>query len=165
MLVEKPVGAIVVGIGNPDRGDDAAGRLAARLLSGKLPSGIEVIEHNGEATSLLACLESADAAYLIDACASGAPPGALRRFDVAAAPLPQEAFSWSSHGLGLAEAIELGRALDQLPSRCIVYAIEADSFAPGARLSAAVEAGVAAAVDHVREELCSAMFVSGGSRA
>ena len=84
----------------------------ARWLRGVLPPEIGVVEHDGEATSLLARLEGAESVCLIDASASAAPVGTVRRFDVAAAPLPQGAFGMSTHGLGLAEAISdgLGRS-------------------------------------------------------
>lgn len=134
---------VVLGIGNPERGDDAAGRQVARLLRWRLPEDVEVAEHDGEATALLARLDGAAAAFLIDACTSGAPAGTVRRFDVSAGPLPQAAFGLSTHGFGLAEAVDLARALGQLPPRCVVYAIEGASFAEGAPLSPAVAAAVA----------------------
>lgn len=134
---------IVIGIGNPDRGDDAAGRRVARLLRRMLPDDVEVAEHDGEATTLLAWLDGAAAAFMIDACASGVPAGTVHRFDVSAAPLPQAAFGLSTHGFGLAEAVELARALGQLPMHCIVYAIEGESFEVGAPLSLPVVAAVA----------------------
>jgi hydrogenase maturation protease len=146
-------GCIVIGIGNPDRGDDAAGRAVARRLRGMLSAEIDVEEHGGEATALLARLEAADRAYLIDACSSSALAGTVRRFDVGEAPLPREAFAVSSHGLGLAEAIELGRTLGQLPSRCIVYAIEAASFRLGAPLSPRVAAAVSKVSCRVQAEI------------
>lgn len=140
---------LVIGVGNPERGDDAAGRAVARLLPGTLPADVEIAEGDGEATSLLAQIEACGTAVLVDASASGAPAGTVRRFDVAAAPLPQDAGSLSSHGLGLATAIELARALGQLPPRCVVYAIEGASFTDGEPLSPAV----AAAVDDVAGRL------------
>lgn len=141
---------IVIGIGNPDRGDDGVGRLVARSLDGRLPADVEIVEADGEATALLAHMDGAEAAYLVDACASGAEPGTVRRFDAAAAPLPQAAFGLSTHGFGLAEAIELARVLGQLPPRCVVYAIEGDGFETGAPLSGAV----AQAMPRVVERLC-----------
>lgn len=144
---------LVIGIGNPDRGDDAAGRAVARWLRGVLPPEIGVVEHDGEATSLLAKLECAETVCLIDASASVAPAGTVRRFDVAAAPLPQGAFGMSTHGLGLAEAIELARALGQLPARCIVYAVEGASFGTGEPLSLPVAAAVPEVGRQVHEEL------------
>lgn len=144
---------IVLGIGNPDRGDDAVGRRVARLLRWMLPDDVEVAEHDGGATALLARLDGAAVAYLIDACASGAPTGTVHRFDASAAPLPQAAFALSTHGLGLAEAVELARALGQLPPRCIVYAVEGESFDLGAPLSLPVSAAVAEVVQRLGSEI------------
>jgi hydrogenase maturation protease len=144
---------IVIGIGNPDRGDDAAGRSVARLLRPILPDDVAVTEHNGEATSLLAQLDGAGAAFLVDACASGGSVGTVYRFDAAAAPLPAGAFGLSTHGFGLAEGIELARALGQLPRCCIVYAIEGGCFETGAALSPQVLTSVMDVVRRLLAEI------------
>jgi len=146
---------IVLGIGNPERGDDAAGRAVVRLLRGTLPHDVELVEQDGEATALVAHLEGAAAAFVVDACASGASPGTVQRFDVRNSALPHAAFGLSTHGFGLAEAIELARALGQLPPRCVVYAIEGISFEAGAPLSPAVAAAVAAVAARLRTEVAS----------
>lgn len=143
----------VIGIGNPDRGDDGAGWAVARLLRDEPPPGVEIIEHDGEVSSLLACFDGVPAVCLIDACLSGASAGAVHRFDAAAKPLPQDLFSLSTHGLGLAEAIELARSLGQLPECCIVYAIEGLAFAPGTPLSPPVAAAIADVGDRIRAEI------------
>lgn len=62
----------------------------------------------------------------------------MHRFDAAASSLPFSAFSLSTHGLGLADALELSRALGALPPKCILYAIEGGRFEAGAPLSPAV---------------------------
>jgi len=144
---------IVLGIGNRDRGDDAAGPAVARLLRSVLPADIEVVEHSGEAGALLGLIEGATEAYLVDACASGAPAGTVQRFDAQSAALPQGMFGLSTHAFGLAEAIELGRALGQLPPRCVIYAIEAGSFEAGASLSPPVAAAVAEVAVQLRAEI------------
>src|SRR5262249_61450474 len=46
----------------------------------------------------------------------------------------------SSHGLGLADAIRLGWALDRMPGRLIVHAVEAGDLSQGAGLTPAVAA-------------------------
>jgi hydrogenase maturation protease len=148
MKSERPRG-LVLGVGNPERGDDAAGPAVARLLRGLLPVGVKVIEHDGEPTNFLAEIAGVGVVFAIDACASGAPPGTIRRFDVAAAPLPEIGIGLSTHGFGFATAIELARSLSQLPPRCIVYAVEGLLFEPGAPLSPSV----AAAVDEVAQRV------------
>ena len=147
---------IVIGLGNPDRGDDGAGRAVAKRLRGELSPAVEVAEHDGEATGLLALFDRADGAVLVDACVSDAPPGTVRRFDVGSEPLPQAGFSLSTHGLGLVEAVELARALGQLPSPCIVYAIEAQSAGAGEALSPPVAAAVGVVSERVRGEIAAA---------
>jgi hydrogenase maturation protease len=149
-------GLIVIGIGNPDRGDDAAGRCVARLVRPMLPDDVRVVEQDGEATALLACLDGVRAAFLIDACASGAPAGTVHRFDAAASPLPSGAFGLSTHGFGLAEGIELARALGQLPSVCVVYAIEGACFEIGAALSPPVRESLAGVASRLRAEFTGA---------
>lgn len=143
----------VIGIGNPDRGDDGIGRLVAEQLRGQVGDGIQVAALDGEVTALLDCLERAAAAYLIDAVSSGGEPGTVHRFDVGAEPLPSASFATSTHGLGLAEAIELARAMDCLPSPCVVYGIEARSFEGGGPLSPAIDDAGKAVGERILEEL------------
>ncbi|MGJ0535602.1 MAG: hydrogenase maturation protease [Methylocystis sp.] len=143
---------IVLCIGNPDRGDDAAGRAVARALRALLADS-EIIEEEGEATRVLARLDGADAAYIVDACVCGAEPGEVRRFDASAGPLPRAAFGASTHGFGLVEALELARALGVLPARCIVYAIEGGTFDIGAPMSPAVAAAVDIVAGRLRTDI------------
>ena len=132
---------LVIGIGNAARGDDAAGLIVARRLGG--------LEHEGDPVALLDIWRGADVAVVIDAVSSGATPGTIHHFDVTAAPLPaQLRGSSSTHALGLAEAIELGRTLGRLPTRLLVYGIEGERFEAGTELTPAV----AAAVDAVTLE-------------
>ena len=156
---------IVFGIGNPDRGDDAAGPAAARQLREVLPPSIEIIEHGGEATALFAQMDGAGSVLLIDACVSGAQPGTIHRFDASAAPVPDVALRLSTHGYGLAMAIELARTLGQLPRQCIIYAIEGASFEMGAPLSLPVAAGVAEVVGRVRAEMADCANQEGAQHA
>ena len=83
---------------------------------------------------------------VVDAVRSGAAPGTVHRFDVGSGPLPAALrSSASTHLLGLAEALELARALGRLPARVTVYGIEAERFDTGAP----VTPRVAAAIDDV----------------
>ena len=136
----------VIGIGNLDRGDDAAGRAVALALRGRLPGSILLAEESGEATALLARVAGMDRAWLIDACVSSAPPGTLHRIDVTTTALPPGfTGTLSSHGFGLAEAIELARALGQLPRQCVVLGIEASDGHIGAALSPPVATAITGA--------------------
>jgi hydrogenase maturation protease len=124
----------VVGLGNALRGDDAVGLTVARRLR-ELTPALDVLELSGEPAELLDALgDGVEQVVLVDAVSSGAPPGTVHRLDASEAALAVDACT-TTHGLGLAETIELGRALERLPSRLLVIGIEGRSFELGAPLS------------------------------
>jgi hydrogenase maturation protease len=145
----------VIGIGNDDRHDDAAGLATARLLRSAPVPGARVLERAGGAAELLAAWEGEPAVIVVDAMLSGEPPGTVRRFDAAREPLPAAPAGASTHGLGLAEAVGLARALGRLPGRLVLFGIEGADFSPGAGLTPAVAAGVEAAARLIREEIAA----------
>jgi hydrogenase maturation protease len=126
---------LVLGCGNPDRGDDAAGPLAARRLR---EMGINAREHTGDFLSLLDTWQAEDDVVLVDAVVTGRRAGAVSVWDALAAPVLGQTSLGSSHALGLAEAIALGRTLGSLPRRLTLYGIEAARFELGAPPSKAV---------------------------
>ena len=141
---------VVIGVGNPLRADDAAGIAVVRRLRKR--AGLRVLEQSGEATALLDALRGARAALIVDAAAGGRP-GSLRRLDAAAQALPQGLLGCSTHGFGVAEGIELARALGALPPVCVVYAIEGAHFEAGAPMSRAVRAAVAVLARRIETEI------------
>jgi hydrogenase maturation protease len=141
----------IVGVGNPFRGDDAAGLVAARRLRGALP-GARVLEQEADAAALLDSWKGEDAVIVIDAVSSGAPPGTVHRFEAHERPVPSRLLRGSTHALGVADAIELARVLGWLPRRVVVYGIEGGSFAPGEGLSPEVGRAVEEIVGRVVAE-------------
>jgi hydrogenase maturation protease len=125
-------------LGNAWRGDDGAGLAVARRLRELAPAGIEVRELEGDATALIDAWGHADRVVVVDAAQSGAAPGTVRHFDACAAPLPAHLLRSSTHAFGVADAIELARALGRLPAALEVYAIEGATFAAGDRLTPSV---------------------------
>ncbi len=143
VVPENPV--LVIGVGNRLRGDDSAsGEVVRRLREWGTQTGIEANEELCEPNDLLDTWQGRDAVVLIDTMCSGEPSGTVRRFEVSDEPLPARLRgSLSTHGFGLHEAIELGRALHRLPRRVIVFAVEGRHFEAGAPVSDEVEAAVA----------------------
>ena len=142
---------IVIGIGNPDRGDDGAGIQVARSLVGMHPPSIEILEKSGEGAELMECWRGVERVILVDAVQAAGKPGAIHRLDPHADLFPSDFFHYSSHAFSVAEAIEISRVLGELPPAMLVYGIEGFDFQPGLSLSPAV----AAAVELVAEEIRS----------
>jgi hydrogenase maturation protease len=137
---------LVIGFGNELRRDDGAGiAVVRRLAAGGLPDGVVVGEEHGEPIGLVERWRTCEAVVLVDTVRSGAAPGTVRRIDASAGPLPGELRRpASTHAIGLAAAIELARALDRVPRRLIVHAVEGRRFDMGATLSPEVAAAVPA---------------------
>ena len=152
-------GPLVVGLGSPDRGDDAVGRAVVRSVTASLP-GIAVVDHE-DPTSLLDLWDGHDPVVVVDAVRSGAPAGTLHVLETGAAGAPVSEGAWThaghggTHAVGLAEMVELGRALARLPGRLIVVGIEAASFDHGAPLTPRVAEAVPAAAARVCHEVAA----------
>jgi len=142
----------VIGVGNPWRRDDAAGLAVARRLQGTLP-GAAVVEREGEPAGLIDAWEGTDRLWLVDAVSSLAAPGTVHRIDIATEALPPDLFQASTHHLGLADAVELARALGRLPGHAVFYGIEGASFDVGEGLSEDVEQAVERVAQAIGEEV------------
>ncbi len=144
---------LVIGVGNPDRGDDAAGRIVARRLRERESDVLAVRESSGEASGLMETWAGFDDVVLVDACRGAGEPGSIHRLeaeDLDRLASFQQHRRESTHSFGVSSAIALARALGTLPPRLVVYAIEAASFDDAAGLSPAVEAAVGATVALLR---------------
>lgn len=129
---------LVVGIGNPDRGDDCFGPAVAQRLRGRVPSTVRILERSGDALTLIEDWNGIPSVILIDAVAAITQPGRIHRLDLTDSPLPIGFTPRSTHAFGVAETIELARSLGRLPRRLVAYLVEGEQFATGALLSPAV---------------------------
>jgi hydrogenase maturation protease len=155
-MTTSPLRTVVIGVGNEFRGDDGAGTVVARLLRKQLPAEILIIEESGEGTSLMDAWRGATSVILVDAVQSGAAPGTIHRFDVSAGPVPKGLLPCSTHAFGVAEAIELARALHELPPQVIVYGVEGGDFSNVDGLAGAVQRAAVEVVKRIVEELQTA---------
>lgn len=136
----------IVGCGNPERGDDAAGVLAARRLR---ELGANAVEHSGEGLALMESWLGCDSVILIDAVITGAPPGAITVWNGNLSPITGHTRGCTTHAFGVAEAVEMARILDRLPRRLLVYGIEGRKF----ELGSAPSPEVAKAVERLVQQL------------
>ena len=149
--MSRPI--LIVGIGNEYRGDDGVGLVAARELQAKKLPHILVTECSGDGAELMEMWKSAATVILVDAVSSGAKPGTIYRLDALTQPIPASFSFPSTHAFGVAEALRLARALDQLPPYLMIYAIEGKNFAAGKGLSLEVEKVVREVVERVASEV------------
>jgi hydrogenase maturation protease len=146
--------AMIIGVGNAYRSDDAVGlSVARRIRQTGLARGVTVIEADGEGTGLMDLWEDVELAILIDAVSSGADHGTIHRFDANEKPLPADIFRLSTHAFGVAAAVELARELGRLPTRLIVYGIEGRNFSAGISLTKDVASAASHAVRLILAEL------------
>jgi len=139
---------LILGCGNRERGDDAAGILVAEKLQ---QLGIQAELCPGEATSLVEAWAGIEDVVLVDAVMTGAPVGTIQTWD-GRRPLASIPTRNSTHGLGVIEAIELARVLHRLPRRLRVLGIEGRRFEPGTAISPEVDSAVEEVVCRVVQE-------------
>jgi hydrogenase maturation protease len=156
------VDALVVGLGSPDRGDDAVGPAVARAVSAERLPGVSVVEQE-DPTALVELWSGRDLAIVVDAVCSGGEPGSLTVLETGCDGIPLSESTWrdtgrgGTHAFGLGAAVELARALRRLPRRLVVVGVEAAGFELGEPLSPPVEDAVGRAVDVVLSVLGDAM--------
>ena len=144
---------VVIGIGNEFRRDDGAGPAVVGRLRGLVPPGVELVITDGEPTRLIEAWTGAALAVVVDAVrAEPSQPGRVHRF-VMERPGAGVARTASSHGFGLDDAIALALALDRMPGRLIVHAIEAANLVQGTGLTPAVAAAVSRVATAILDDI------------
>jgi len=138
---------IIIGLGNPVRGDDGVGLAVAEalrtLLEEKPIAGVEVRTSERAGFEVLDLVTGASRAIIVDCLEVPEPqPGRVRRLAVDATY--GSARLTGGHDVNLESALELGRLLGApMPADVEVYGIEAKETAEfSERLTPEVEAAV-----------------------
>jgi len=120
---------LVIGVGNRHRGDDAVGPVVAEALAARWSESIDTAVVEGDLSALPLMWSAEQKVIIVDAAVvvdqSVAVPGTVIQFDGLSRRWPVET-GISSHGFGLATAIELARRLDRLPASLTVLAVAVD---------------------------------------
>jgi hydrogenase maturation protease len=133
---------LVIGIGNPDRGDDAVGWAVASAIAEICDTAVS----SGGPAGLIDLWRDRSRVVLVDAVRGEGTPGEMIIVDLLSSPLPVAAVS-SSHGMGPIEAVELARALDALPESLTLVGIEGKRFDHSSGLSVEARRGAAQAIE------------------
>lgn len=143
---------IIVGIGNPFRGDDAAGWAVIDKLKETAGSAIKLVKQQGDIAELLDIFAHHKSVYLVDACSSNDLTSAWQRIDVHQQPIPPENSQTSTHGFGVSQAIALAKNLDQLPKKLILYAIPGKNYSVSSTLSPSVARSIDSVIKAILNE-------------
>ncbi len=142
---ESPAEPLIIGVGHRHRQDDAVGPYVAEALAAR---GLDAKVHEGDGLGLLELWAGRARCIVVDAMA-GDTPGTVARFDGGAEELQAARFVHSSHRIGVAEAIALGRELGRMPGKLEVIGICGRNFDFGTELSPEVRQAADALVEEL----------------
>ena len=153
---------LVATCGNPMAGDDAFGPLVGARLREMAPLGINVVDLDIKPVALLDHLPGPRVLILVDAARVPDEMGhGLLQWDLRHDPLPQLAHddALSSHGMGLADQLELARQIGVLPREVHLVAAPIEDVSLGAHQGSRLQEYVRRAADLVVETACQAREV------
>jgi hydrogenase maturation protease len=131
---------LIIGLGHPDRGDDAVGLIAAEALAEFVLDGTTVLDSSTGLLEHADAIAHAGRLIVVDAVRSGAEAGTIVR--LSPRDLDAEIASFSSHGMGLASELALLDRIGRLPEHTVVLGMEIEDVALGAGLSRPVAAAL-----------------------
>ena len=141
---------LVVGYGNPLRGDDGLGWQAARILAEtEVGKGVEVLACRQLTPDLSEQVSLAELVIFIDVSDQD-PPGQLCCRPLTAVDAPTRAFS---HDLTPAALLQWARELYGATPACLLISVGAETFAFGEGLSQTVARSLPALLACVREKI------------
>jgi hydrogenase maturation protease len=165
---DSPFASLVIGLGNPLRGDDGVGpRVVAELSRRGLPEGVEALDIGTGGLDLLRVLEGQRRVVIVDAAdigrasvdigrasvGVGREPGRFVRFTLDEARLIYATDHLSFHHAGLGEILALCDALGRELPHIVIFGVQPAEVGWGEGLSPPVEARLPALIDAVLEEI------------
>ena len=139
----------VIGIGNRDRGDDAAGPVVCDLVKDLRLPGVMTIVFEGSVLDLPIYWTASDRVVIVDATEPAGKPGRITEFNGLSEQLVVPG-SLSTHTIDVGTAIKLARALDRLPMQLTIIGIEAAQFEFDTELTPAVQQAAGRVVTMIR---------------
>jgi hydrogenase maturation protease len=142
-----------IGVGNEHRQDDGVGIFIVRHPALLHLFDARIAEAQRDGTQLMDLWKGAGKVFVFDAVYSGSPAGVIYRLDAVKEPLPGDLLRISTHTMGIIEAVELSRVLNQLPAELIFFGIEGKNFGQGQGLSLPCKQSALKVVRRVLEEI------------
>ena len=102
---------------------------------------------------LLELMRPAQTVFLIDAIKTGAPLGTLHCVEEEA--IENGSDTLSTHAFGIAEALKIGRVLELLPQKIVLYGIEIGEVACGFTLSEPIKQAIKRLSARIEKDILS----------
>ena len=128
---------LILGLGNPFRGDDGLGPAIVTTLEGlDLPwDSVEILDGGTPGLDTILMWQGYQRLIIVDAADMGLAAGEWRRFDLENLNLTVNDNVWRGtlHAAGLAEAFSLAEALNALPPETVLFVVQPEKigWSPG----------------------------------
>ena len=117
--------SLILGVGNPLRGDDGIGAAVIEWLRERsLPPHATAVDGGTAGLDLVSTLMGHQRAIIVDAADVKRAPGEWVRLTLDVARLQASELTLSLHAAGLADALALGAALGTLPAEIVIYGVQ-----------------------------------------
>lgn len=146
----------ILGIGSPF-GDDQIGWQIIKILKQRnsiqryIPQFLAIESYDRPGVRLLELMRGAKTIFLIDAIVTGNATGTFYRFQNE--EIEECKCLLSTHDIGVAQTLQLGRVLNQLPNNIIFYGIEIDKISSGCGISLLIESAIHQVVECIESEI------------
>jgi hydrogenase maturation protease len=138
---------LIIGIGNPSRGDDALGPLLIERLEADAPTGVELLTDFQLQVEYALDIQGRQEVVFVDASLDAPAPFTF------SSVIAVEDASFSSHELSPGAVLHAYRKLFGEPPPAFVLAIQGRSFELGEDLSAAARGNLHAALGFIRQRI------------
>jgi hydrogenase maturation protease len=144
----------VIGIGHPDRGDDALGHLTIQELQTQLPKAVYTGSLLGDVADILDIFTNYNTVILIDALMTPqGKPGEIFRFSENAIFDDAKTCRTSTHAFDLAQTLALAQNLAILPSSLVIYGMQAIQFEQGQGICEAMQKNFTLFIKQIKQEV------------
>jgi hydrogenase maturation protease len=153
---DRSPNVLVLGAGNILLSDEGIGVRVVEALQQRyqVPEGVEILDGGTCGMDLLDVIAGRDHLILVDAVATGSPPGTIVRLKDDQIPAVFRTKS-SPHQLGLQDVLALLRLLDASPGHVTVIGVQPASLDIGLELTPVVAARLDEMVEMVADELAA----------
>ena len=156
---------LILGLGNTLLGDDGLGPALIEQMSqeqdeDRLSDRIEFLDGGTQGLALLGHLSGREAIIIVDALATGAPPGTTTILNVSEVFQMGANRADTSHEGNAGELLAVAKVLDELPDRVFVVGVEPQNVAIGYGLSEPVRKALPIAANRVTALLTELSYPS-----